>query len=105
MLLKIEIENQTRLIFPLYSRRIPEHKSDALGITSLTFRRVHASIERSSENMDPQKIIEGILFDKWEIGNIKNGNKSLLSKSLSKIEAWYLSCVTLSYLTPQDRYF
>lgn len=53
MLQKIEIENQTRSIFPLYSPRIPEHKSDALGITSVTFRRAHASIERSSENIDP----------------------------------------------------
>ena len=53
MLQKIEIENQTGSIFPLYSPRIPEHKLDALGITSLTFRRVHTSIERSSENIDP----------------------------------------------------
>ena len=47
------VSSRVRSIFPLYSPRIPEHKLDALGITSLTFRRVHTSIERSSENIDP----------------------------------------------------
>ena len=60
---------------------ILESKSNALGIKSLIFR-VHLATRTSFENTDPQKIADGILLHKQGIRTIKNGNLSLLSKSL-----------------------
>ena len=86
---------------------ILENKSDALGIKSLILI-VQLISRRSSENIDPYKIVDGILLEKWGIQTIKNGNLSLLSKSLytktqysifmsrSKNESWFLWCSTLS---------
>ena len=45
---------------------ILENKSGALGVKSFILR-VHLAIRRSSEKIDPQKIADVILLDKWEI--------------------------------------
>ena len=70
--------------------------------------RVHLTIRRSSENIEPQKIVDVMLLDKWGTRAIKNGNLPLMSNSLytktlssvlmarSKNEAWIPWCSTLS---------
>ena len=60
---------------------ILENKSKALGI-KLSFLREHLAIQRSSENIDPEEIVDGILLDKWGIRPVSNGNLSLLSKKI-----------------------
>ena len=47
-------------LFPSYAV-ILENISDALGIKSLILR-VHLAMRRSSENIDPQKIVDGMLL-------------------------------------------
>ena len=62
-----------------------ENKSECLGIKSSVLRE-HLAIQRSSENMDSEEIVDGILLDKRAIRTINNGNLSLLSKiSYTKI--------------------
>ena len=77
-----------------------ENKSECLGIKSSVLRE-HLAIQRSSENIDPEEIVDSILLDKWGIRTINNENLSLLSKGLytkiesstlmsrSKNEAWF----------------
>ena len=57
-----------------------ENKSECLGIKSSVLRE-HLAIQRCSENIDPEEIVDGILLDKRAIRTINNGNLSLLSKS------------------------
>ena len=59
---------------------ILESKSEAQGIKSYVLRG-HLAIQRSSENIDPEEIVDGILLDKRPIRDINNGNLSLLPKS------------------------
>ena len=59
---------------------ILESKSEAQSI-KLYDLRGHLAIQRSSENIDPWKTVDGILLDKWGIRAINNENlskKSLL---------------------------
>ena len=77
-----------------------ESKSEAQGINSFALRG-HLAIQRNSENIDPEEIVDGILLDKWGIRTINNENLSLLSKGLytktesstlmsrSKNETWF----------------
>ena len=70
------------------------------GIKSYVLRG-HLAIQRGSENIDPQEIVDGILLEKWGIRTINNENSSLLSKGLhtktesstlisrSKNETWF----------------
>ena len=61
---------------------ILENKSEALCKKPLILR-VQLAIRKSyTENIDPQKIMDGIFLEKWGIWTIKNGNLYLLSKSL-----------------------
>ena len=85
---------------------ILESKSEAQGIKSYVLRG-HLAIQRSSENIDPEEIVDGILLDKWGIRTINNENLSLLSKGLytktesstlmsrSKNETWFPWRLTL----------
>ena len=57
-----------------------ENKSECLGIKSSVLSE-HLAIQRSSENIDPEEIVDGILLDKRAIRTINNENLSLLSKS------------------------
>ena len=57
-----------------------ENKPESLGITSSVLRE-YLAIRRSSKNIDPEEIVDGILLDKRAIHTINNGNLSLLSKS------------------------
>ena len=57
-----------------------ENKSESLGIKP-SFLKEHLAIRRSSENIDPEEIVDSILLDKRAIRTINNGNLSLLSKS------------------------
>ena len=43
---------------------------------------MHLVIRRSSENIDSWEIEDGILIDKWDIQTTKDGNLSLLPKSV-----------------------
>ena len=55
--------------------------NESIGITSSVLRE-HLAIPRSSENIDPEEIVDGILLYKIAIRTIiNNGNLSLLSKS------------------------
>ena len=79
---------------------ILESKSEAQGIKSDVLRG-HRSFQRSSENIDPEEIVDGILRDKWDIRTINNESLSLLSRGLytktesstlmsrSKNETWF----------------
>ena len=58
-----------------------ENKSESVDIKSSALRE-HLAIPRSSEKIDPEEIVDGILLDKRAIRAINNGNLSLLSKSL-----------------------
>ena len=59
--------------------------NQTLGIKSSVLRE-HLAVQRSSENIDPEEIVDGILLDKRAIRTINNGNLSLLSKiSYTKI--------------------
>ena len=60
---------------------ILENKSEALRIKFLVLRENFA-ILRSSENIDPEEIVDGILLDKLGIRTINNGNLFLLTKNL-----------------------
>ena len=69
---------------------------------------MHLTIRRSSENIEPYKIVDVMLLDKWGTRAIKNENLPLISNSLytktlssvlrtrSKNEAWIPWCSTLS---------
>ena len=59
---------------------IYENKSEALVI-KLSVLRKNLAIQRSSKNVDPEEIVDGILLDKWGICTVKDGNLSLSSKS------------------------
>ena len=77
-----------------------ESKSEAQGINSYVLRG-HLASQRSSENIDPEEIVNGILLDKWGIRTINNENLSLLPRGLytktesstlmsrSKNETWF----------------
>ena len=67
-----------------------ENKSESLGIKSSVLRE-HLAIQRSSENIDPEEIIDGILLDKRGIRTINNGNLSFLSKSSYTKIAFYFN--------------
>ena len=67
-------------LFPPFAI-IPGNKSQAVDRKSL-FLRVQLAIQKSSKNISPQKILNGILLEKWRISTIKNENLSLLLKSL-----------------------
>ena len=62
---------------------ILENKSDALGI-KLLILQVHLPIQRSSGNIDPQKIVDCILLENCGMQTIKDGHLSLLSKNFVK---------------------
>ena len=69
----------------------------------LLFKEVHLVNQRSSENIGPQEIVDGILLEKWGIRTLNNGNLFLLSAGLnpktesstlmqrSKNEPWFPS--------------
>ena len=56
---------------------ILESKSEVQSIKSYVFRR-HLAIQISSENIDPEQILDGILLDKWCIRTIDNENLFIL---------------------------
>ena len=56
-------------------------KSEAQGIKSYVLSG-HLAIQRSSENVDPNEIVDGILLDKWGIQTTNNENLSLLWNGL-----------------------
>ena len=57
------------------------NKSETLCVQFLVLRE-YLAILRSSENIDPEEIVDGILLDKWGIRTINNGNLSRLTKNL-----------------------
>ena len=79
---------------------ILESKSEAQGIKAYVLRG-NLAIQRSSENIDPEQIVDDILLDKWGIRTINNENLSLFSRGLytktesstlmsrSKNETWF----------------
>ena len=67
---------------------ILENKLEALGTQFLVLRE-HLAILRSSENIDPEAIVDGMLLDKWGIRTINNGNLSRLTKSLYTKTVFY----------------
>ena len=96
---KILLQLVSAVLFPPQTI-ILESKSEAQGIKSYVLRG-HLAIQRSSENIDLEEIVDGILHDKWGIRTINNENLSLLSKGLytktesstlmsrSKNETWF----------------
>ena len=58
-----------------------ENISESLGIKSSVLRE-NLAIRRSSENTDPEEIVDGIFLEKRAIQTINNGNLFLLPKSL-----------------------
>ena len=83
---KILLQLVSAVLFPPQTI-ILESKSEAQGIKSYVLRG-HLAIQRSSENIDLEEILDGILLDKWGIQTINKENSSLLSKGLhTKTEA------------------
>ena len=71
---KILLQLVSAVLFPPQTI-ILESKSEAQGIKSYVLRG-HLAIQRSSENIDPEEIVDGILLDKWVIWTINNENLS-----------------------------
>ena len=53
----------------------------AQGIKSYVLRG-HLAIQKSSENIDLEEIVDGILLEKWGSQTVNKENLSLLSKGL-----------------------